>query len=261
MMGISSKISIRNHRHGRLTEKSIPWGNWRIIVSQEIERYPDRHVPFTIYHSGTVPVFKVSNRKIIFETKVGDALSKLTLRVKAWRGDYIARAAITLGIVNDHYPQELSKDIRGLKQLSLSEAYQIKPMRKLSGRRELYERTFLGKTMDYVVRDAQKVTFHAATVKEAKAGLARKVEAMNLRPAMKGRITARRALTLGFCLPGIEQFCDDLKLDIESSYTITEICACLEGSHETARKYKGELNTLARAFCSDRLSRLMRKIS
>jgi hypothetical protein len=90
------------------------------------------------------------------------------------------------------------------------------------------------------------VTFHAATVTEALAGLRSKVRKATLRANGK-LVTYDLCRALGFCRDGIASFCQTFDLSPRGQYTPAEIAEHVMSNLTAARPYAAELRTLASA--------------
>ena len=125
---------------------------------------------------------------------------------------------------------------RGLAHVQLDPHYRVSRTRKIAGI-AIYQRTLAGEIIDYcAVRG--KDTYHAVSPREAVHGLAAKLATPGSRREI---LDMDYALSLGFCRTGVEQFCDDYKLDCSASYTRAEIQAVVDRGNGKAEKYEREL--------------------
>lgn len=254
-MDLSKELNISDHKHGRVTEKSLKHGSWTISTRQTITNLP----PYWQYGK-EVPRFAVTDRQIIFAEDNSEATDFIYVSapyafyLQRWSGDFVANAAYALGL-NHRYPQ--TEEIKGLSSLVLNPAYQLETHRK-AGLVTIYKRTFLGEKIDYVAKDSfSSENFHAETQAAALRGLRAKISGGTGQGILKDIVNLERALKLGLCKPGIQSFCEDLQIDIQGSYTIVNLAAKLKRAPEIVSKYRSDLWRLARAYNSKELNRLL----
>ena len=154
--------------------------------------------------------------------------------VNAWRGNYLLDALVTAGV--------LGADT-ALLSIRLHRAYSARLLRSRRAL-EIWERTLAGEHVDFCAR-RRNITFHAATEREAVAGLRRKIRA---RIDAKDRpVTFELCRQLGFCVEGIHSFCLAVELDPSARYSPAEIADAVAAHVADCGPYRAELLTLAKA--------------
>lgn len=158
----------------------------------------------------------------------------------ALTGDYIANAAIALGIAKP------VKSKHPLK-LRLKKEFDVKLIGR-EGDNKIYSRALLGTHWDYVIQSPNGVVYHDSDKSKLLAGLQEKIEAKQAKEARKGLVTWNDCKKLGFCDAGLQTFCETFGFDPDGAYSPSEIEKRVAGNPAAATPYLDELRTLANAY-------------
>ena len=210
-------------------------GDWYIRVSENAT-YDYKYYAASYGH----PKKTVTGRTVHIRRVLGDGtFENRDVEVSSFRGAYLLNALVQAGITE-------SQAGGCLMSIRLHAAYNVRVVR--SGRSlKIYERTLAGVHVDYCAMSAG-VTYHAATVRQAIAGLRSKL-AGNKRSHVKGgKVDWALCKKLGFCNAGIRQFATTFSLDTRRTYTAQEISDLVKSNLAGARPFEAELRTLAAAL-------------
>jgi hypothetical protein len=161
-----------------------------------------------------------------------------------FRGDYELRILADLGLIKVH---ATLKDVRVTPYHDL---------RQLADRQgcTVYRRTFLGVFIDYAAK-RQGITYHAATITSALAGLEEKIKICATEKervaalATAGRlVTIRLAKDLGFCDAGIALFLKETGLLRSGKYSANDVLEALANAPTTRETFPQECRTI-KAMC------------
>lgn len=172
-------------------------------------------------------------------SRVGALEVVRTVWIDGFRGHWLIRAIAEL------YNLPKVRVPRALKPVQIGDYFALEQVRSVAGV-QIYRRTLAGETVDYCAV-AGATTYHAATPREAIAGLRHKLQqarAMEARRvARDGEVlTAQHGFRLGFCQAGIRAFCDANDLDFGSTYTRGELRERVAlRKHHNHRHWRSEL--------------------
>jgi hypothetical protein len=157
-----------------------------------------------------------SNRQVIFKTinKLGKVV-ELSYPLTTFAGAFMEKAiASYFGITKIKCPNEL-------KSLQLADYFTITETNAINGYR-LFKRSIGTVLWDYAILDTKTgTTYHASESDQLVSGLRKKLEAkLSHETAIINRKTG---YDLGFCDTGMKQFCSDNSIDLDGSYTRSEL--------------------------------------
>jgi hypothetical protein len=211
------------------------YGDWVIRVREDVSY--DNNKYSKSWHRAHGGAKSVDARWVLIRRVTADGtLESHDITVNAWRGNYLLDALIQAGVV---------PDTKAPLRITLHRAFNVRTIRQ--GRiLKIYERTLGGKHIDYCIV-AGDYTFHAGTVREAIAGLRKKIAAATLKA--KGQaIDLALCKSLGFCDTGVRDFAAAYDLDLKSTYSPAEIERRIRQNPDAAAPYRSELRTLANAI-------------
>lgn len=180
------------------------------------------------WHSLHGGVWEVEERRVdmLQPGPLGTLQVVQSVQVAAFRGHWLVRAiASLLGLPKPRVPAVL-RPVQGM------DLFSVEPVGNHDGG-EVYRRMLGPLEVDYcAVRDG--ITYHGASPQDALIGLEQKIAANAGAPSapQEDRITVRTGLRLGFCRAGMKDFCDCNDLDIDRTYTRTELRAVVEQRRE-----------------------------
>ncbi len=161
------------------------------------------------------------HRQVTYETTVHDPArprDRTATVSHDLRGDWRSRVLQSLGLAD-------CRD-RGLMTVRLHPACTLAREHDLADGTRIYRRSLLGLPVDVVATTPDRgVAFHAATVAEAVAGLARKQR--RAEAAARGELLTAAAAEdrWGFCRAGLAEFAAAAGLDMDGEYTVEEVKA------------------------------------
>lgn len=219
------------------TPKSI--GPWFYVQGEEQEK------DYSYYSKGWHRRYgpKISTyRQVQFARMFRGKPKRKIIDVKTWTGDWLAKAALEAGIVKP------IKSITSLK-IRLNNVYDAKLIDNKRGYK-IYSRTLLGTHIDFVIVSPMGVVYHDADRKNLISGLHIKVRATANKLALPGSnlIDWAACKKLGFCDPGINEFCDIFGFSTDGRYTAQEIERAVRKRPHLATPFLAELKTLASAY-------------
>ncbi len=214
---------------------SITVGPWTIKKSEVVEK--DWNYYSKGWHRSHGPKATISDRKLIFTRPWGTGTRRLEYPLKAWSGDFIARAVadLDLGPKNPKMPLTIR----------LNKAYDAVQVDEKRGYK-FYQRTLLGSPVDWVIVSPLGMTYHDIDRAQLVKGLHKKIRQQSRK--LKGLVDWSVCRTLGFCKEGIREFCDIFGLDSSGSYTPAEIERAVRQKPESAAPFLSELKTLANSL-------------
>ena len=112
---------------------------------------------------------------------------------------------------------------------------------------KFYQRTLLGKPVDYVVISPFGMTYHDSNKSNLLSGLRTKTRAQAAKMPDNQLINWSVCKKLGFCNEGITAFCDDFGLSAKKTYHAKEIERAVRSKIDLVAPYLAELKTLANA--------------
>jgi hypothetical protein len=213
-------LSFENSRKNHTTFKG-----YTITTSEDIDKDWDYYAKS--YH---YPKVTVSNRTIRLYT----VEKCIDISIEAYRGSWLINALVK------QFNIQPVKCPAALKPIQLNKYFGLNLIRKF-GNAEIYERTLDGEHLDFCALH-NGTTFHAETIKDAIAGCRNKQHA-----AAKFEteiINKQTGYDLGFCDPGMNQFCNDNNLDIEANYQRKELIKIVSANRSINKKYANELKQL-----------------
>lgn len=172
---------------------------------------------------------------LIRRVKADGTLDKQDITVDGWRGNYLLNALLQAGIIPEN---------KAPLRIALHRAYNVRTIR-LGRIVKLYERTLGGEHVDYCAVVGE-YTFHAASIREAIAGVREKIKLASLKA--KGKlIDLELGRALGFCESGMKSFATTFDLDLKGHYTAEQLAERIKTNVAAAAPYASELRTLANA--------------
>lgn len=224
---------------GCTSKKSEPvfLGNFCIAASQSVNK--DWNFYSKAWHRSHGPKTTIDDRTLSFTREFRGKLKTVSVPVAAWRGDFLAKAVIELGLA----PKKSRYSLR----IRLNAAYDAK---KLSVKRgyTIYSRTLLGDHVDYVIESPLGMIYHDVYRKRLIKGLHNKIRAQARK--LEGLIDWATCKKLGFCTQGIRSFCDDFGFHEDGAYTLREIESAVKKYPRRAVPYQAELLALSKAMMS-----------
>lgn len=213
-----------------LYSEPVELGVWSARAYETVEK--DWNYYSKSWHRNHGPKVTVTGRFVEFTSKGG---KKKVVQLDSWRGNWQCKALIEAGIV---------KPKKGMMHVRLNEVFDIKLIGKRHGYL-VYQRSLKGELVDYCLVSPLGMTYHAATVKECLAGLKLKRQQRERRKV--ATINWNFLKSLGFCSPGIKEFCSIFDFDLDGSYTPDEVYQAVSANPSAAAPFEKELRQLADA--------------
>jgi hypothetical protein len=182
------------------------------------------------WHRSHGPKRTITGRFVRFTSPKGRVK---TVELDGWRGNWQVKALLEAGLV---------KPKKGQMHIRLNEAFDIKIVKKSRGY-SLYQRTLKGEVVDYCLVSPLGQTYHAESFQACLIGLKQKRAAK--KRAEVAVIDWKFLRGLGFCEPGIKEFCSAFGFDLKGSYTAQEVYAAIAPNPSKAAPFEKELRVLA----------------
>jgi hypothetical protein len=209
-----------------------------IFAAKEVGTWSNRRYSKT-WHRQHGGVFEVSERRVnmLRPGPLGTLQVASSIQVPAFRGHWLVRAiASILELPKPQVPASL-RSVQGL------DLFSIERVTTLAGA-EIYRRKVGPIDVDFCAL-CDGATFHAATPELALEGLARKSRQPAQASPPSELISRDTGLQLGFCMAGIQDFCDVNGIDVEATLTRTELRRIVARRRdENASRWERELREL-----------------
>jgi hypothetical protein len=222
--GVEFKVIIGGHLFVRSESETVDW-----------------HYYSKAWHRAHGPKRTISDRKVTIYRYNGRTKEKLqvaaTVEFDGWRGNVLLQAIKNSGLFS-------SPKSKAPLSVRLDKFYDAKLTRTI-GHIKIFERTLLETHVDYCAV-LNGVTFHAESIRAAVRGVHTKIKA-----AAKKRnspINLKLCKDIGFCDPGIREFCNVFHIDIHGDYSPAEIESMVKKNPANAAPFESDLRVLARAL-------------
>lgn len=181
------------------------------------------------WHNAHGPKITVTGRYVNF-WKQGKQVTQVG--VESFRGNYLINA------IAKYLQIKPIKTVKNIKKVQLSDYIEVRLIKKI-GNTEVFTRSIAGNFVDYCILQ-DNTTAHADTVGDAVKLWRKKVDAkFNFENEM---LTKQDAYELGFCMAGVQSFCEDNGLDIEGAYPRKDLRGIVIKKMElNCQKYANEL--------------------
>ncbi|MGI2228068.1 hypothetical protein [Shewanella frigidimarina] len=210
------------------------------IINNEIHDY---HYYSKSWHKSYGP--KITHeRYVVFGRMYYGKPQTKTIEVRSFTGDWLVNAAIKAELLTPVKKPHASLAVR------LKNVYDAKLIDVKRGF-EIYSRTLLGEHVDYAIKSPMGVVYHSNERKTLIRGLMQKqkVALSGLIKTDTDFIDFNLCRKLGFCVTGIESFCNDFVLDAKKEYRLADIEKRVrEMARVNVTAYLPELKTLAKHF-------------
>lgn len=214
---------------------TVTLGAWTVTATENTEKSYSYYSK--AWHRAHGPRVTISDRKLIFSRPWGKGTRRLEYPLKAWSGDFVARAVADL----DLGPKKPTTPLT----IRLNKAYDAVLIDEKRGYK-FYQRTLLGTPVDWVIVSPLGMTYHDTDRANLIKGLHKKIRQQSRK--LQGLVDWSVCRTLGFCKEGISEFCRAFGLDSAGSYTPEEIEKAVRQKPEHATPFLSELKTLANSL-------------
>ena len=224
-----------------MTEETVPYkrlflygdparlGIWTARAREEVTK--DYNYYSKSWHRKYGPKVTVDARYVEF---VSDKGQRRVVHLDSWRGNWRLNVLLKAGIVRPR---------KGMMHVRLHEACDIELVQESRSYR-VYRRTVKGEFLDLCVVSPLGLTYHAETLAQCLKGLRLKRRA--LQDKQEGRIIDFDLLRkLGFCEPGIREFCSRFGYRLSDRVTPQAVYERISMTPERARPFVRELKILA----------------